>query len=167
MEGETHRVLDASAVLRGGLGFEDEKYLMPSSVFREILDPLYIEKMQSLIRLNRLNVKDASKKSLTRVKEKAREVGDLVNLSDADLDVLGLALETGGVIVSDDYAIQNTAYALGVEVEHAFHEPIKQRRQYTYYCRGCGQRYMPGVTECGICGARVKRKTQKSSVERL
>ena len=61
-------------------------------------------------------------------------------------------------MITDDYAIQNTAKRIGVKIESAFHEPMGAEREYKFVCSGCGQRYLPGVTKCGICGQDVVKR---------
>jgi len=91
-----------------------------------------------------------------RVSEAAKTTGDAGVISETDRDLLSLALELGGVLHTDDFAIQNVAGRLGVTTI-----PLHQRRArqilWKYRCRGCGK-YFDHDGECPICGAEIKRK---------
>jgi len=90
------------------------------------------------------------------VREAAARSGDVTVLSTADSDVLALALETGSAVMTDDYAVQNTAMRLGVTVVPVQMRAAKKRK-WKYRCSGCG-RYWSRPGECDVCGAEIRRK---------
>jgi UPF0271 protein len=102
-----------------------------------------------------LKVCEPSPGSLERVRKAMRESGDADVLSSADLGLLALALDTGGIVVTDDFALQNVAHHLHITVL-----PIYQRRArartWRYRCTGCGH-YGEGPGSCPICGSPMKR----------
>jgi len=93
---------------------------------------------------------------LNRVRAAAEKSGDRGVISATDCDVLALALGLSAAILTDDFAIQNVAAALGIAVQ-----PIQQRAAkqiaWKYRCSGCG-RYFKTGGECPVCGAIIKRK---------
>ena len=91
-----------------------------------------------------------------RVQDAAGKTGDLPVLSGTDIDILCLALELGGTIVSDDYAVQNVARKLGVATSPIQFRPARQR-VWKFRCSGCG-RYYDASGDCLVCGAPIKRK---------
>lgn len=92
---------------------------------------------------------------MERVQRGMKQSGDAGVLSPNDIDLLALALETGGTVVTDDFALQNVAHHLDVPVL-----PIHQRRAETrtwrYRCTGCG-RYGEELGSCPVCGSPMKR----------
>ena len=102
-----------------------------------------------------LCVLEPSQKSLEKIRIAARSVGDAEVLSATDTGILALALDVGGVLLTDDFAIQNVALALGITVK-----PIQQRRAkrraWRFRCSACGKNAAePGI--CEVCGSQIKR----------
>jgi len=102
-----------------------------------------------------LHVQEASKESLEKVRAAAESVGDAGRLSETDTGVLALALDIGGTLLSDDFAVQNVALALGIAVQPARQRRARQR-VWRFRCPGCGREAgKPG--ECPVCGSQIKR----------
>ena len=95
--------------------------------------------------------------SISRVKDAARETGDLEKLSRTDIDVVAVALELGGTIVTDDFAIENVASRLGLKFLGADLKPISREVKWQFRCTGCGKRFSAHTKECPICGHEVRR----------
>lgn len=93
---------------------------------------------------------------LGHVKEAAGRTGDASVLSMTDFDLLSLALELNGTIVTDDFAVQNVARKLGITTI-PIHQRSARARVWKFRCSGCG-RYFPKTGECPVCGALIKRK---------
>ncbi|GAB7014960.1 NOB1 family endonuclease [Methanogenium cariaci] len=90
-----------------------------------------------------------------KVTAAARKSGDLTVLSETDTGILALAVELNAAVMTDDFAVQNTAQRLEIPVI-----PILQRRAkkrtWKYRCTGCG-RFWSAPGECQICGAEILR----------
>ena len=103
-----------------------------------------------------LRVISPGREYLEKVSETARKTGDAGVISETDRDLLALALELPGALYTDDFAIQNVAGKLGVQIT-----PLHQRRArqivWKHRCRGCGK-YYDHDGECPICGSEIKRK---------
>jgi len=146
-------ILDASFFFYD-LPIEGELYTTPSvcDELREIRSKGRLEKLCAIGLRVVLPDPDFRKKVI----EAAKKTGDASVISDTDRDLLALALEMSAVIHTDDFAIQNVAGKLGVQVA-----PIQQRRArqiaWKYRCRGCGK-YFDHDGECPVCGAEIKRK---------
>ncbi|MDD1725161.1 MAG: nucleotide-binding protein [Methanospirillum sp.] len=97
--------------------------------------------------------------SVQKVTGMAEKSGDRSVLSETDIDLLALALQIGGTLFSDDFAMHNTAQYLNIPVHPLMQKKAKTRR-WKIRCSGCG-RYleeMPPDSLCQICGSLVKRK---------
>lgn len=146
-------VLDSSAFI---VGIELEgRLFIPSSILWELKD-LRSKGRYEVLQAAGLVVQDPEKAYITRVLHAARETGDAPVLSPADIDILALALELSATLVSDDFAVQNVAHALGLSIC-----PIQQRTaqpiRWRYRCAGCG-RYYEKEGICEVCGSQIKRK---------
>ncbi|MFP8889756.1 NOB1 family endonuclease [Natrialbaceae archaeon A-CW2] len=93
-----------------------------------------------------------------KVKRSAKESGDLDVLSETDIRLIAAAFELDGVLVTDDYAMQNVAERLTVTVEPIARDGIEEERDWRYQCQGCGREYDENKDRCPICGSGLARK---------
>jgi UPF0271 protein len=146
-------------ILDSSVFFTDYPVLFPAyttpSVIGELADLRSKCRFESLAELG-LQVREPEAGSVFRIKEAAGMSGDQAVLSPADKDILALALELGGVIITDDYAIQNVAHHLGLGTLPIHQRPAR-KRIWKFRCTGCG-RYYHNTGECPVCGASIKRK---------
>ncbi len=118
----------------------------------------------------KLMVRSPKNSVFQEILEASRKVGDMRYLSEADLQVLALALELKGrglnpVIVTDDYSIQNVANKIGVEFTSLMTFGIKFRFKWILYCPACYRKYPPDYKfkVCEVCGTELKRKPTKKT----
>lgn len=150
-------VLDTSGIIRSSLDFTAGSYVTSSSVLSELSDYKAREAVEYGIRIGRISLKEPEEAARKVVREAAAASGDLKVLSGADLDVLALAWEHKIPVISDDYAVQNTAAHLGIEFKATFHEGIKRKVSWRFLCSGCGREYDAKTVVCSVCGSKVKR----------
>jgi len=155
------RVLDASGILRSGLDFSDSKYLITSGVLEEVEEENARTAVDAAVERGLIEVREPGEDSVGRVREAAKESGDLEKLSDNDVSVLALALETKSIVVSDDYNIQNLARILGINYEKTFHSGIRRKVNWKRVCEGCGREGEGEV--CDVCGSKMKRVPSRTS----
>jgi endoribonuclease Nob1 len=103
-----------------------------------------------------LIVRQPGEEFIGLVNEAAGRTGDASVLSPADFDLLSLALELNGTVVTDDFAVQNVARKLGISIL-PIHQRSARARVWKFRCSGCG-RYFPKTGECPVCGSLIKRK---------
>ncbi|MDH7563365.1 MAG: ribonuclease VapC [Candidatus Bathyarchaeota archaeon] len=160
-------VLDASAFISGldPFSISHEQYT-PPAVQEELK-----EKSMATVRLTmasesgKLKIREADRGFLEKVKESAALVGDAFFLSEADVQVLALALELKSqgmspLIATDDYSIQNVANQLGIKFASLATFGIRRRLNWIRYCPACGKKYQATFASknCTICGTMLKRK---------
>ncbi|OPY29213.1 MAG: Endoribonuclease Nob1 [Methanocella sp. PtaU1.Bin125] len=153
----TTYVLDTSAfiywMLPGG-----EMETVPA-VYAEVKDErsrIRLELMEGL----RVVEPDASYAG--RVSEAARGTGDDKRISKADGDLLALALqekEAGKdvALLTDDYAVQNLARALGIRATALRQKKSRASVVWEKQCTGCGRTFPDGET-CPVCGSPLRMK---------
>ena len=144
--------LDTSFFL-AELALEGELFA-PPSVVEELADLRSRGRLEALLAVG-LTVQSPSDKALERVARAAREVGDSSRLSQADTDLLALALDLGATVVSDDYSLQNVALFIGLGVQGILQRRARPRR-WRFRCSGCNRRYAAAGI-CPECGSPLKR----------
>jgi endoribonuclease Nob1 len=103
--------------------------------------------------------------SLAEVDKSSEVVGDIRFLSEADKQVLALAIELKRqgeepLVVTDDYSIQNVSNQLGLEFAPLMTFGIRYRLNWIIYCPACHRQYPADykLKTCQVCGTEVKRK---------
>ena len=110
-----------------------------------------------------LTVRAPSSRSRETVEQASARVGEKGFLSQADRDVVALALDLKQegfepVIVSDDYAVQNLAEHLLLRYGSLANFGIVHRFQWIMYCPACHRRYRHPGKKCRVCGTELRRK---------
>lgn len=156
-------VLDASAFYAGIPFASQEKSYTTSDVFEEIK---HIKKnydaLKVLIETNRLEILVPKPDHIAKVSLKAKEFGDYQNLSQSDISVIALCLEIGGELITDDFAVSNTAKHLKLKINPIMTRGINKVKKWIYFCSGCEKTYTK-ISHCPICGNKLYRKPSKSS----
>lgn len=155
-------VLDASFFFAGAeterlpppVDLETDLYTTPE-VVDEVRDLSARCRLEALTEAG-LKVMTPGKESFHRVDLASGVSGDRPVLSQTDTSLLALALDLDATLVTDDFAVQNTARAAGVRTA-AIQQRQARYRRWRFRCSGCG-RYYHEVGECLVCGAEIKRK---------
>jgi UPF0271 protein len=160
-------ILDASAFIAGfdPLSVAEEQYSVPG-VRRELVsNSLLWVRFKTAEEGGRLKIKAPTSRYLRKVREASKTVGDVRFLSDADLQVLALALQLKDEgydpqIVTDDYSIQNVADQLGIGFASLMTFGIRFRLEWILYCPACHRKYPSDyrLKSCEICGTELRRK---------
>ncbi|WP_436934630.1 NOB1 family endonuclease [Halovenus marina] len=103
-----------------------------------------------------LHIPDAE--TVERIERAARETGDFGELSRTDIRLIAAAFELDSRLVTDDYAMQNVAEKLNVDVEIIARDGIDEQREWTFQCQGCGREFDEQHDRCPICGSSLSRK---------
>jgi UPF0271 protein len=165
-------VLDTSAFLAGFDPFSlgTEQVTVPK-VEEEILRNSMIKmRFETAIESGKLKVKTPSQEFTNAAKTSASKVGDAFKLSEADMQLLALAIElkTEGYtpqIVTDDYSIQNVATQMGIGFLALATFGIKRLLEWIRYCPACHREYPANckTKECQVCGTELKRKPRRTA----
>lgn len=155
-------VLDTNALFYGKDFPEGYELVISPRVVRELEREGMTERLEMLL-ATRVRVSSPGRRSSERVARAAEESGDVMNLSDTDLEILALALELGYELRSDDYAVQNVASIIGVPCRGIDQAGIKSVWAWEAKCTGCGKVFSARQKECDVCGhpTRPKRKLRK------
>jgi len=148
----------------------EKQYTVPEVKKELIAGSMPWVRFNAAIENGKLTVRSPKSSFFQDVQEASRKVGDMRYLSEADLQVLALALELKGgglspVIVTDDYSIQNVANKIDVEFTSLMTFGIKFRFKWILYCPACYRKYPPDYKfkSCEVCGTELKRKPKKKT----
>ncbi|MCD1293712.1 DNA-binding protein [Methanocella sp. CWC-04] len=155
-------VLDTSAFIYGIV--PDGELVTPSRVYEEVKDEksrLKLELISGLI------VRDPCQECIAEIEDAALKTGDKHRISLTDRDLLALALEEKGSgkdvkIMTDDYAIQNIARKIGIDIVPLHQKKIKQKIEWEKRCIGCNRIYSEGEI-CDVCGSPLRLKKRSIS----
>jgi endoribonuclease Nob1 len=152
-------VIDASAFYSGVSFLTDSTCYTTNSILSEIkhLNRRY-GAIEFLIDSDKLKILEPSKEFLRKVVTIAKKTGDYQRLSTADLSILALALQLNSILISDDYAVQNTAALLKIPVRGIANKGITKVRRWINFCSACNKAYGPNINQCELCGNNLGRR---------
>jgi UPF0271 protein len=165
-------VLDTSAFIAGfdPMAVPEEQYTVPEVKNELNLGSMPWMRFNAAVENGKVSILKPKDSFFQEILEASKKVGDMRYLSEADLQVLALALElksTGlsPLIVTDDYSIQNVANKIGAEFTSLMTFGIKFRFKWMLYCPACYRKYPPDYKskDCEVCGTELKRKPKKKT----
>lgn len=152
------RIYDASAFYAGVPFASPEEGCTTSLVFDEVR---HIKQSHGapdmLLDTGRLRILDADSQKTDLVIEYAKKTGDFQKLSEADISAVALALQLGGQLITDDFAVSNLAKNMGLDVMPIMTAGIKKVGKWIHYCPACKKEVSSAET-CPVCGSSLKRK---------
>jgi len=126
-----------------------------------VVEELKDENSRTMMELMNVRVEPPLSSFKKKIKTKAGITRDSEELSRTDIDILAKALEYSEqqdtVLVTDDFAVQNTAMQLGIRVMPAGQRKIKDVLNWEKQCIGCKRRFPEG-DECPVCGSPMKKR---------
>ncbi len=143
-------------------------YSVPSVIKELPSGSMSLLRLRTSQEAGHLIIMNSSDEYYEKVIKISKELGELFSLSKADMQVIALALELEEkglkpIIITDDYAIQNTAEHLGISFQSISTFGIVYEFYWQIYCPACYKIYSQEYdqTFCQICGTRLKRKVIK------
>lgn len=167
-------ILDTSAVLSGkSIDLDNAKMVSTPGISKELRPGGRDYRAFQFIIEKGLAIHIPSKESTSRINVTSLGTGDKNRLSDADKEILALALDINkddkkeAIILSDDYSIQNVAHVLNIRFENISRPGIIKKFKWVYQCSGCGKKFKENIKTCPICGAGTKNiVSHKENIER-
>ena len=161
------KIVDATSFYAGVPFSSQEQSFTTPLIFQEIKHIKASQgAIQTLIELDRLKIIEPEKKFITLVKEKAKQTGDLRDLSTEDISVIALCLQLKGDLVTDDYTVSNVAKHFNLNVIPIMTGGISNVLDSVYSCPACNKTFYEGI-HCPICGSKLRKQLHKSSHDNL
>jgi len=125
-------------------------------------------RFNTAIESGKVKIKMPQEEYLSKIKTSANKIGDSYLLSEADIQLLALALElkTKGEqpeIITDDYSIQNVAKQNNIKFYALTTSGIQRLLEWIRYCPACHKVYPvnSSFSVCQVCGTELKRKSKR------
>ncbi|MHA1379883.1 MAG: phosphotransferase [Candidatus Helarchaeota archaeon] len=159
-------ILDSSAFLGG---YNPNIIEIQQKTIPEVLNEIKNTSKKSLIEISietgKLRLFSPLPEFIEKVKSISNSSGDNFVLSDVDIQILALALESKQkdnltpILVTDDYAMQNIATKLKIGFKPVLEKGIKDLIKWRIYCPGCKKSFnsIPKNKICPDCGTKLKR----------
>ncbi len=167
-------VFDTNIFLKGiDFNFFKETIFTTPEIIDEIQVKRYKDKNRNIIHrievaveLGKLIIKEANENYINKVDEKSKLTGDINALSDADVNLIALALELMDtynqeiVLYTNDYSMENLCSELKIKFMPMFKEGIKEKIFFEIYCPHCKTIFKPKDFNkiCEMCGSKLKRR---------
>lgn len=154
----TNYIADSAVFIMGNCDIDSSLLITVPSVEDELKSRDAVLRFD-LAKEGGLRVEWPEPEMVKAVREKAEHTRDSEELSKTDLEVLAKALEhkEKAVLLTDDYAVQNVAVQLGIEVKPIAQKKIRDLIIWQKQCIGCKQTFDRGDV-CPVCGSPLKKK---------
>lgn len=152
-------VLDASAFINE---YHTDEQLATIPLVREELEDESAYRFDAL-EGSGMHLHIPDEETVERIRRAADETGDLEALSTTDIRLIAASFELDGRLVTDDYAMQNVAEKLEIDVEVIDQDGIEEQRDWHFQCQGCGREFDENHDRCPICGSPLSRKNPSSA----
>lgn len=120
-------------------------------------------KMEAALATEKIKIKEPSRESLQKIAEELNKTGDRLSTTDIRLLALALDHKDRGLLLTDDYAVQNVAASLGIKYRSVAMAGIKAKFIWKGYCPVCKKWHPVSKRECEICGSKLLRKPGRVS----
>ena len=93
-----------------------------------------------------------SKDAVNKIRTESERINSEV--SETDIKLLGLAKEKEGILVTDDYHMQNLAEKMGISWKGFEKDGIEEEFEWKKVCRDCGRTIESD--KCPFCGGKAE-----------
>ncbi|MHA2153841.1 MAG: NOB1 family endonuclease [Candidatus Hodarchaeales archaeon] len=159
-------VLDTTAFI--GLDFpilqtlEVKKFLTAHSVIEEIKDFRSKMNLEVMLQSNELEILSPNPKELKTLTHRIHKLEPKTRLSNTDIQVLALARQVKGVLVSNDLTMQNMAKLINIPTRVVSGKKVTAIRRSHLRCLSCKRTFQESDQPCPACGGELKQYFTKS-----
>ncbi|MEG3224423.1 MAG: ribonuclease VapC [Methanobacteriales archaeon Met13] len=159
-------VLDTSGIIGRFLSQKSPNFTT-NGVINEVKDfesRIFVENAR---KNGNLKICEPKKNALNQVQGIMEASGDILRLSEVDLEVVALAVTfmefCQPVVVTDDYSMQNVLKIMKIPYQSVLTRGIEEVYNWVLICRGCKMKYPNDYQgdDCEICGSKLSKKRLK------
>ncbi|MHA1443277.1 MAG: NOB1 family endonuclease [Candidatus Hodarchaeales archaeon] len=162
-------ILDSTAFIR--LDFpriqtiEESTFLTTYSVREELKDFRSRMNLDTMLHSNRLTLISPDPNNIKAMTERLKRVDPIRKLSLTDIEILTLTLEENGVLITNDFAIQNAAHQFKIKTQVVSGKKIKYTRKGMLKCTSCNKKFKLQTDSCPDCGGKLKQVYTTKKIE--
>jgi endoribonuclease Nob1 len=159
-------ITDSAVFIMGNCNYDSSLMITVPSVADELKSRDSVLRFD-LAKEGGLRVEWPEPEMVKEVRKMAEHTRDSEELSKTDIEILAKALEHRDrcILLTDDYAVQNVAVQLGIQVKPIAQKRIKDIIIWQKQCIGCKKIFNDGDV-CLICGSALKKKRKKTIKEK-
>ncbi len=96
------------------------------------------------------------------IENKIWKVDPHTTLSSTDIDILVLASQMEGTLMTNDLALQNIGFHLNIPINVISGKMVTHLHQWGLKCGSCGKKIQEKLINCPECGGKTKRVSIKT-----
>ena len=153
-------VLDATAFI--GLDFPrllsiNSSFFTTQGVVSELKDSRSQMNLDVLKYSDRLKFSVPQDCLIEEVKKRIQLIDQQTPLSQVDIEVLALALQVNGTLITNDLSLQNAALHLNIPIKVISGKKITRLHKWQLKCKSCGEVILNEMKVCPSCGGTLNR----------
>jgi Predicted nucleic acid-binding protein, consists of a PIN domain and a Zn-ribbon module len=152
-------VVDASSLFYGFQVEGSNEYMITSAVLDEVKGRKMKGSLETVIEL--FKIIEPDKSTIEEVRNKAKETGDLDQLSVTDIELIALAKDSDATLLTNDLSIQNVCKRMKINYQSFGGKSINTEIEWGYRCIGCNRKFDRSFKECPHCGNELKKYPKK------
>jgi UPF0271 protein len=153
-------VLDSSVFIRLDFpiiqSISEATFFSPYSVKEELKDFRSKTNLELLIQTEKIKMQSPDLRIVNKVKTELKVIDPGHKLSQTDIEVISLAWEKKGTVLSNDLAVQNAAVHLKIPIQIISGKKIDRVMSGYLKCKGCSSVFYSDFPQCPNCGSALK-----------
>jgi len=154
-------ILDSTAFIRLDFpiiqSIENATFLTTNSVKEELKDFRSRMNLDTMLHSNKLSLTSPDLNNIKTMTERLKKIDPIRKLSLTDIEILTLAWEENGVLITNDFAIQNAAHQFKIKTQVVSGKKIKYTRKGMLKCTSCNKNFKLSINDCPECGGKLKQ----------
>jgi UPF0271 protein len=130
-----------------------ETFILDSTAFIRLDFP----RIQTIEESTFLTLISPDPNNIKAMTERLKRVDPIRKLSLTDIEILTLTLEENGVLITNDFAIQNAAHQFKIKTQVVSGKKIKYTRKGILKCTSCNKKFKLQTDSCPDCGGKLKQ----------
>ena len=107
-----------------------------------------------------LIITDPNPENITKISQAIQQFDPRSPLSPIDKQVLSLAYQLQGKLMSHDFTVQNAAKHLGIAIQTLpSGKKVRTQKRWVLKCQSCFKKVSYETEDCPFCGGKLKRRS--------
>lgn len=164
-------ILDATAFIGLDfpklLNFKNVFFYTTNGVISELKDFRSRMNLEVLKQNRNFNIQYPNPDLKILIENKINKIDPQTKLSSTDIDILVLASQMEGTLMTNDLALQNIGFHLNIPINVISGKRVTNLHQWGLKCESCGKKIKTNSTNCPECGGKTKRVSIKTFQQKI